>query len=248
LNVKVYLSPPITESIIEIIIDGELKPKDFERITKKLKKNYPNLQQINTVGINYGQNLIGSNLTVSHQPTGIRLSSSDETDVLLVSPKNLVIARLAPYLGWDYLNDKFATAWKVWKSLSKIQPIIHIGVRYINRIDIPQDDSGKIENEDYLNIYPSLPEPINKPMFNYITQVTIPTSNELWNATITTANLPSSPLINNISLLLDIVVFRTKEIPLKDEDLFKVLSEARELKNDLFEQCITQKTRELIDK
>jgi len=61
-NVKLYNSPPITEAIIEITFDGELKQKDFDKVTKKLKKNYPNLQYQNTAVINLEANSIGSNL------------------------------------------------------------------------------------------------------------------------------------------------------------------------------------------
>lgn len=130
---------------------------------------------------------------------------------------------------------------KIWKSAAKTDEIIRIGVRYINRIDIPIDKQGKIKNEDYLNIYPHLPESIDKPMFNYLNQVTLPTPNEYWDTIITSTNMPS-PRINCISLLLDIDVFRTKEIPIKEDGLLATLSEVRGIKNDLFEQCITSKT------
>jgi uncharacterized protein (TIGR04255 family) len=242
-NVKVYSSPPITEAIIEIIFDGELKQKDFEKITKKLKKNYPNLQHINTTVINFGVNSIGSNLIIGNQP-GIKLSTNDEADILIVAHQKLAVARLAPYQGWDYLFDKMLSSWKAWKYVAGIKPINRIGVRYINRIDIPIDDQGKIENQDYLNIYPHLPKSIDKTMFNYLNQVTLPTSNEYWNTTITSTNMPS-PRINHISLLLDIDVFRTQDIPIKEEDFLASLSEVRDIKNDIFEQCITSNARRL---
>ncbi|NOU20622.1 MAG: TIGR04255 family protein [Methyloglobulus sp.] len=245
-NVNAYVSPPLTEAIIEIIFDGELKPKDFEKITKKLKKDYPNLQQIDTVGISLQPNLHGNNLTISQQSTGKKLTTNDETDILILSRQKLAIARLAPYLGWDHLFAKVVASWKVWKSVCRSQPIIRVGVRYINRIDIPIDSQGQIKNEDYLNIYPHLPESIDKPMLNYLNQVTLPTSNEHWNTTVTSTNMPS-PRINSMSLLLDIDVFRIKDIPIKEEDFLASLSDARDIKNDLFEQCITSKARELFN-
>ncbi|MBM4208724.1 MAG: TIGR04255 family protein [Gammaproteobacteria bacterium] len=160
-NVKLYNSPPITEAIIEITFDGELKQKDFDKVTKKLKKNYPNLQYQNTAVINLEANSIGSNLIIGNQP-GIKLSTNDEADILILAQQKLAVARLAPYQGWDCLFDKMSASWKTWKTVVGIKPINRIGVRYINRIDIPIDDQGKIENQDYLNIYPHLPKSIDK--------------------------------------------------------------------------------------
>lgn len=244
-NKKTYSSPPITEAVIEIIFDSELKPKDFEKITKKLKMNYPNLQHQNTTVINVEANSIGSNLIIGNQP-GIKLSTNDEADILILAHQKLAVARLAPYQGWDYLFDKMLSSWKAWKYVAGIKPINRIGVRYINRIDIPIDDQGKIENQDYLNIYPHLPKSIDKPMFNYLNQVTLPTFNEFWNARITSTAIPS-PRVKHISLLLDIDVFRTNDIPIKEEDFLNCLSEVRDVKNHLFEECITHKARELFN-
>jgi uncharacterized protein (TIGR04255 family) len=242
-NKKAYSSPPITEAIIEITFGTELIPKSFEKITKKLNKIYPNLQHQNTIEVNLHAN---SNLTISNQPAGIKLSSHDEADILILSHQKLGAARLAPYLGWEHLYDKIKSALKIWKSVVKTQAIIRIGVRYINRIDIPVDNSGVTKNEDFLNIFPHLPESIERPMFTYLNQVTLPTSNAYWDTTITSTNMPS-PRINCISLLLDIDVFRTKDIPIKEEDLLASLLEVRDIKNYLFEECITPKARELFN-
>jgi uncharacterized protein (TIGR04255 family) len=51
--------------------------------------------------------------------------------------------------------------------------------------------------------------------------------------------------LNNISLLLDIDLFRTSEIPGNEDDLWRVVDSARPLKNRIFEACITNETRAL---
>lgn len=74
-------------------------------------------------------------------------------------------------------------------------------------------------------------------------QVSQPIS-DLWSVNITSTGI-QSPLINHTSLLLDIDVFRTDNIPLNDVDLWKTIDEARDIKNKIFKACITQKTEEL---
>lgn len=54
---------------------------------------------------------------------------------------------------------------------------------------------------------------------------------------------PSRPGI--VSVVLDIDIFRTSALPTEDEQLWKFFDVLRTRKNDIFEACITDKTREL---
>jgi uncharacterized protein (TIGR04255 family) len=62
-----------------------------------------------------------------------------------------------------------------------------------------------------------------------------------------TSTIVPAALINHYSLLLDIDVFRTEQIPNRDDELWKVVDEVRGVKDGIFEGCITQKSRELFD-
>jgi uncharacterized protein (TIGR04255 family) len=241
-----YLYPPVTEAVIEVKVSHEITIEDIEKVASQLCKSYPQKVIFNDLGIHITpQPSGGENVAVNSKPNRYQLSSDDQIDKVIVSQNALAIARLAPYLGWDALHKQFITAWKSWKKVAKTKPIARIGVRYINRIDIPLKDEKKIELEDYLNFYPKVPELSSLPMVEYLVQVTQPINN-LWSATITSTVLPS-PLINNISLLLDIDLFRTEIIPLKDEDLWLAINDAREIKNSVFESCITRKTKEFFN-
>jgi len=59
-------------------------------------------------------------------------------------------------LGWDVFFGRFCRDWGVWKRTLDYQKITRVGVRYINRIDIPATAS-LIQHEEYLNIYPHIP-------------------------------------------------------------------------------------------
>lgn len=239
-----YVHPPITEAIIEVIVGQELIPTDLEKIAKQLGKVYSHNQVISSFGfqINH-QQTSGSSVAINSAPKGFRLNSEDQADIAIIMQNGLTVARLAPYQGWDPLYKKFVNAWKSWKKVAKTKPISRIGVRYINRIDIPLNRENKIELEDYLTFYPKAPELSHSPMTEYLIRVTQPINSQ-WAATMTSTLLPP-PLINHISLLLDIDIFRTENIPFKDEDLSAVIVEARNIKNTAFQSCITAKAMEL---
>jgi uncharacterized protein (TIGR04255 family) len=239
-----YQYPPIMEAVIELRVNGVLTLKEREKIAKKLKKDYPNSQEINEVGINIGPNGAESAVTVNEPAKIFRLASDSQSEIIIISPQSLAVACLAPYPGWDDYLTKVVAAWKIWKSIAGTRVISRVGVRFINRIDIPVNGVEKIELEDYLSFFPKVPSFSDSPMENYFIQITKRTSNQLWSTNITSTIQPP-PMIGYMSLLLDIDVYRTEEIPLNDEDLWGTISEARELKNGIFCRLITQRTAEL---
>lgn len=237
---RVYLHPPIAEAAVEIRVSSPLSARDLEKIADKFKKIYPNVQPINEFGIDLKA------AVVNQKQNGFRFSSDDQADIVIISPERLVVARLAPYPGWSAIQDRIVSAWKIWKIFAKTRVISRVGIRYINRIDVPLGDSDKIEIEDYLTFYPKIPQFSNAPMSHYLIQFTKPTSFHLWSTTITSTVQPP-PLVNTLSLLLDIDVFRTEDIPLNDDNLWLMLNEARNLKNEIFQHCITSKAEALFN-
>ena len=58
----------------------------------------------------------------------------------------------------------------------------------------------------------------------------------------------SSPLIDHVSLLLDIDLFKDQNIPQKDKEFWDLLAALRHQKNMLFEAFVTDQARELFDR
>lgn len=62
-----------------------------------------------------------------------------------------------PYPGWENFFQRFVRDWELWKRVVGHQHVIRIGVRYINRIDIPIT-GPVVDYESFLSIYPKLPD------------------------------------------------------------------------------------------
>lgn len=242
-----YNHPPVTEAVIELRFKDSVNQDILKKIATKLNnKFYPNSKE--NVEINFNVEIGnpdgGDKSSAQLTPNGYRLSSEDQADVALITSQAFTIARLAPYPGWDTFFDKFAAAWKTWKGIVKVQEISRVGIRYINRIDIPLNGTKNIELGDFLNFISINCFFQTIPMSDYLIKITKETESPLWAATVISAPHPS-PLLETISLILDIDIYRTEEIPLNDIELFKMLTEARDIKNSIFTQCITKKTEEL---
>lgn len=238
-----YPRAPITEAVIQILVGADAEPRMLERIAHKLKADYPNSQPLQEYKVEIPNT--GGQVNVAQSPQGFRLANNDQSDVVVLSPRGITAARLAPYPHWQHLRDKANTAWQEWKAATPGHPIARLGVRYINRIDIPLSSGMPLNVEDYLSFVPNVDAITDKPMLGYLMQVVIPTSDPLWIATITTTALGDTPVPAHASFILDIDVARSADIPLNDNLLWPIVDAARPIKNDIFERCIKDSARKL---
>lgn len=242
LTSPLYNRPPIIEAVIQIRVSADADQRAFEAIAHKLKREYPHQQPLQNFQVTIGNT--GANVAVSQEAHGIRVASLDQTDILLIEKRGITAARLPIYTGWETLRDNTRSAWQIWKAETPRHPIERVGVRYINRIDIPFAAPAIILGQ-YLTIAPNAAPVTQSPMTTFTTQIAFPTINPLWTATITTTTLGQTVLPNFHSLVLDIDIARTAKIMINDADLWSMIDEARGLKNDLFERCITDDARKL---
>lgn len=253
-TIKFYEHPPIVEATIEIRSTHTLSSEEQRGISRKLKTNYPNAEDLKTLDFNFEIDHT-KNLVKKNDPTvkskGIRLSSKDQADVVVVLPQSIVASRLAPYLGWDVFCKDVMNVWKKWRQVQKNIPLTRVGARYINRIDIPISfDNSYINIADYLTIFPENTVYNGEPLSNYFIYITKHTPFKNWFVNITSTVQQPAPMIDRISLILDIdVYYQQDEFFFKeDSDLMNVLEEARRIKNEVFQQIITNKTEELFRK
>lgn len=245
-RIEGYSRPPITEAVIELRIDAEIDVKILEKVVRSLKGTYPHADPIKTITIKIDST--GGDEGVDRETSGYRLTTDEQIDIVLVRPNGISVARLAPYPGWPVLRDCAKEVWQKWFDKAPRHPLARLGIRYINRIDVPTEDRPTIHLEDYLHFHPQNPRVGPRPMQGYVMKINTPTDHSKWSAIMTSALVNPPPLIDHSSFLLDIDVFRTEDIPQKESKLWAVIDEAREVKNQIFEACITDKSRRLFVK
>lgn len=246
-GIKIYAHPPIVEATIEIRSDSTLTRDNQQKIVTKIKHDYPDVLEINQLDVRIGLDSSGMEM----KPEGFRLSSKNQTSIAMILPYSIAVSRLAPYPGWDSFYEDVMSVWKKWRQIQKVIPINRIGVRYINRIDVPINaGSNTINISDYLTVFPENTVYNEEPLSNYLITVAKKTPFKNWFVNINSTVQQPAPLIDRISLILDIDVFYQKgQFFLKeDNDLKDILEEARRIKNEIFQQIITNETEELFNK
>ena len=239
-----YIRPPITEAVIEIRLEDSLSEKVVENIHNRLKINYESSEGISSIGIIFDHRK-KKFTKMPDEFLGYKLTSKDQSDVVLIKPNAMVCSRLAPYNGWENFEPRARENWKIWKNTAKHNKIKRIGVRYLNRIDIPFRKGHKIDIEDYLTVFPKYPEPhLLKSFTNYTMQIMGPFYVEEFFLIVNT-NVVKSPLIDHFSIVLDLDLSPQGDMPQRNDKVWEMINQMREYKNNAFEMCITDKAREL---
>lgn len=239
-----YKRPPITEAVIEIRLEGSLSERMVEKIHNRLKKRYESSERISIMGfmLDPRKKEIAK---IPDEFEGYKLTSKDQADVVQIKPNTMACSRLAPYHGWENFEPRARENWEIWRKTTKHTKIARIGVRYLNRIDIPLKRGHKIDIEDYLTIFPKYPEPYLLTSFTqYTMQVMGPFSIEGFYLIINT-NVVKSPLIDHFSIVLDLDLSPQGDMPQRNDKVWEMINQMREYKNNAFEMCITDKAREL---
>lgn len=240
-----YKYPPVTEAVIGINFAEDLSKALLSSVSDKLAKNYPIHQPLQNIGVNLdlSSNADKDRKTFTEIAEGHRRSSHDMTELALALSNSLVVSQLAPYPGWDIFSKRFMRDWKHLKKTLGYRQIKRIGVRYINRIDIPA--AGElVHHEQFLNVFPQIPDMLS-PLIAGAVQ-TISYFEDIKCRLTLNSGVVESPILNHTSFLLDLDVGREIDMPQKDADIFELLEAMRLKKNQVFEACISKRARDEI--
>lgn len=136
-----------------------ISAKLLKSVSDKLAKNYPIHQQLQNISVNLDLSPQAGKdrKTITEVAEGHRRSSQDMTELALALPNSLIVSQLAPYPPWATFSKRFMRDWKLLKKTLGYREVKRIGVRYINRIDIPATGS-LVHNEQFLNVFPRVPD------------------------------------------------------------------------------------------
>jgi uncharacterized protein (TIGR04255 family) len=157
-----YPKAPVTEAVIQINVATDVPTAVQQDLVGRLSRFYTRSGNLASFEVQIDGT--GGTAKLAQQPNGFRLNTDDQADVALIFPNGLATARLAPYPGWEALRDRARANWAEWRRVSNARQPTRIGVRYVNRIDIPIEGlGGKIGLDKYLEFRPLVPNVVKIP-------------------------------------------------------------------------------------
>ena len=127
--------------------------------------------------------------------------------------------------------------WGLHASLGRPSEIERIGLRFINRIQLP---GGKIDLGDFLETAPKPPRDVNLPIIEFLHKDSFVVPDTSFQINIVrTLQRPSNPETRNYAIILDIDVYSHEAISPDTDTIKERLDYMRKLKNHVFVGSIT---------
>ncbi len=239
-----YTKAPITEALIDLRldIDSEAGLSSLNNFGISIQAEYPKKGEMfsieNQIHIDQGETSLASNQTIF----GYRFASPDDRQIVQARLDGFSFSRLAPYEKWEVFRDEARRLWDIYQAATNSKTVVRVAVRYINRLDLPLplDDL-----KEYLLTAPEISPKLSQGLSDYFMQLQIPQEDVGATLVLTEASIP--PFKDNLlSVLLDIDLFSNVNFSSIKDDHWRLLEAFRIRKNEIFEGCITDKTRELL--
>jgi len=245
-----YARAPIVEAVIDVQVESASPPDQsaFTTYAEKWTARFPQRADLNLFQVGFGPFPIPGmphHVQASQgQVVGVRLSSALNDRTLQVQTRGLSYSHLPPYSRWEEFFDEFAELWRSYVELIKPETVTRVALRYINQIAIPHQ---KFEMSDFFSLYPEVPTGIPQDITGLFMQLQMPQP-DLGPDVMAIVNLGTGArnAQGQNAFLLDFDVFANRRLVPTSGDLAELLGAIRVRKNQLFEACITDKTRELI--
>ncbi len=231
-----YAKPPITEVVVELRFAEPLKPTVFKKLVRRVRAEYPSRVEQHTRAAQI--DFQNAQADFADPIPQMILTSEDQADRLIVRPDMVIWSRLPPYDGWDTFYPRVERDLRDAHEAIGFRKFARLGLRTVNRIDVPFGVDKLARYENYFTINITAPwDAIN----NYYWRVDRKDADDGVTAILQSATVqPEIP--NTAAFLLDIDVV-CDEVPNKIDEILAKLSYLRGVKNTLFETAITDKAR-----
>ncbi|QSR88497.1 TIGR04255 family protein [Methylacidiphilum caldifontis] len=236
---KNYKNTPIIEALCEFRLT---KDTHWDLIVpglfyEKVKDTYPEREQrmIQEFELAKGPQSLQQRIGTSERSF---LFAPDRKTLIQVGPHLLVVNILKPYPNWQQFKQRIQKAWSSLQEVVEIRGLERIGLRYINQIEFPTQDSML---EEYLEFYPFIGKKLPKQKTSFIVG-----SEFSYEADRDRCRVQLMPSIGNekmTAVFLDIDYFLARSRGLEVSAALSWVEEAHNRVEEVFEGCITDKLR-----
>ena len=249
MSTETYRNAPITEAALDVRVRlGKETNVDVLETIKDEK--YPILHQrpVNiefkiVPGANGAEALPKSE--VSNTPLGFSYMSEDRKQVFQIRTDGFTHNRLAPYIDWNSFSQEAKRLWTRYIEVAQPETIEILGLNYLNQIFVPHKVKFERYFRTYIQVAPDLPQTVNT--YNLSYQLSWPNQDRV----MAFVGQGLGPPIKEgfATMVLNIQAFKQLDKAAKEvegDEIWETFNLLRNVKNSVFEACITELVREEI--
>ena len=238
-----YKKPPLVEAVCEFQFRGA-KEWDWTipgLLYKEIQSEFPQKRQEKSFEVTIAQKE-GKIEQMGGGLSKMQFVRSDGSAMVQVGPDLLAINVLPPYPNWEGFKELISRHFWIYAKIAEPIGFKRIGLRYINKITFP---TAAIETTDYFELYPKLPGTVRQehgPFTMHILHV-YEAGRDVLN--IRMGHTKSNG--ENLSIVLDLDYYSFQLDKVELEKGMEWVSLAHDNLEAMFEACITDKTRALLE-
>jgi len=243
---RVYENSPIVEALCEFRFEPSQRwdwavPGLFYN---EVKQEFPIRRQFNPFPIDVrAESQQGLVQNVVSNVERMQFVRQDERALVQVGPDLMSVHHLKPYSNWKTFKQMIGQSLDVYKRVADPKSITRVGLRYINRLEMPADQMIKIER--FLLAVPTVPYNVPQDFTSWWQRVEIPFVRANGLLIIQSGSLLEEGQANVTFLLdLDFVTLQADLVAL--DGTLEWVDRAHDEIEATFEACLTDETRRLI--
>ena len=150
-----YDKAPIKEAIIDIQVEpsSSLTVASLENVQVVPPQGYEERKTLMMGQIRSQLERGQLTATAKQDPLGYAFMGGEGKHVAEFRLNGFTFSRLAPYQTWEQLRDEARVLWGSYRQIVGQLPIVRIGLRYINQLDLP---TPLRDFRDYIRSYPEI--------------------------------------------------------------------------------------------
>lgn len=172
---RIYKDPPILEALCEFQFEPS-QPWDLTipgLFYSEVKSEFPKRRSFDPFRVEFqveGQGQIAQSM--GSGTDRMQFMREDERALIQVGPDLVAVNHLRPYSNWETFKQMIERALSVYRQVAAPQAVRRIGLRYINRLEFPQQPSVEIER--YLLAVPAVPSDVPQVFTSWAQRIEIP--------------------------------------------------------------------------
>lgn len=243
-----YPNPTIAEALCEIHFalpdDAPWKASFAGDLFKKIQDDFPVMEPKTEIDFQFelGPQPIGHSLLPPRQRMCYK--HKDRPLLLQLGPNVFTVNVLPEYAGWDMMCQDVLGAWQQAKKALKPEKITRIGLRYINRISMTNDEDMPGE---WFHASDYLPVAVLRSKGSFLSRVEsqIDPENRI---IVTFAESRSDNDSQKKDIIFDIDRIRYKTIPLKDKTLLSEMNHLHDHIWEIFKSAQTDRLKAYLER
>lgn len=240
---RIYRRPPLVEALCEFQFAGS----DWDwtvpgLMYQEIKQAFPTKRQtqvvefeVQTEGRQWSQQVKGS-------AERMQFFRADESALVQVGPHFLAVNHLQPYPHWPSFKPLILDNLDLYRRIANPSGFRRLGLRYVNRIDIP---TTQLDLQEYFNFGPRLPAAMTStPMDALLLRVGLPHQADGGRLLLTLASAPDAEE-GNAAFILDLDFIASAASALALDTAHDWIETAHDRIETAFEASISNRLREL---